>query len=243
MDEYVGRRVRLLHNTETRGGVAFKKGEVMFVTSHWRGRLCLSSERRIAVNGIPIGINQVNRYHVKLIEGPRVIFLDFDGVLNSMDYFKARPPTEGTKAWRECHDLNPAGIRIVNTILKKTGAKIVVSSTWRHGRTAERLQTLLDARGFEGEVIDITPWHYSDKLRGNEIQEWLDLNPCSGYAIIDDDSDMAHLLPKLVKTKFHEGGLTEDHIPEVLRHFGLNRRRHSGGVVTEHVNREFANRP
>lgn len=221
MGEYVGRRVRLLHNTETRGGVAFKKGEVMFVTSHWRGRLCLSSERRLNEAGVPVGINQVNRYHVKLIDGPRVIFLDFDGVLNSMQYFKARPPTEGTKEWRECHDLDPAGIKIVNDILQQTGAKVVVSSTWRHGRTVERLQELLAARGFQGEVIDMTPRIYTPSVRGDEIQEWLDLNPCSGYAIIDDDSDMAHLLPRLVKTKFHGGGLIEEHIHEILRLFGM----------------------
>jgi hypothetical protein len=41
MSEWVGCSVKLLKRMATKGGAVFDKGEVMVVTSHWRGRLSL----------------------------------------------------------------------------------------------------------------------------------------------------------------------------------------------------------
>jgi hypothetical protein len=91
---------------------------------------------------------------------------------------------------------------------------VVVSSTWRHGYTPKGLQLLLEARGFKGKVIDKTPSLW--RARGLEIQAWLDEHhehlSLQGYTcppfpgsveslvILDDDTDMEHWLPRLIRT-------------------------------------------
>ena len=48
--------------------------------------------------------------------------------------------------------------------------------------------------------------------RGLEIQKWLDDNPQGEnvvFVILDDDSDMEHLMDRLVQTD-HEFGLTQE---------------------------------
>ena len=77
---------------------------------------------------------------------------------------------------------------------------IVVSSTWRINKPIEELQDLLINSGFNPEiqVIGKTPVLYQQ--RGMEIQEWINIHNFKGkFIIIDDDSDMCHLLPLLVR--------------------------------------------
>jgi hypothetical protein len=73
--------------------------------------------------------------------------------------------------------------------------------------------------GVKGKLVGMTPdlCHQKGshliveaKERGHEIQAWLDTQNSNveSFVILDDDSDMAHLLSKLVQTKF-EFGLTE----------------------------------
>src|SRR4051812_35357809 len=108
----------------------------------------------------------------------KIIFLDFDGVLNSQLWYKARK----TSQWRPGdHDLSPDSVKLLNVLVKQTGAKVVVSSTWRLNRTVEELQTILDGVGFDGEVIgktvDARVGKYGDSvLRGNEILHWMKEN-------------------------------------------------------------------
>lgn len=98
---------------------------------------------------------------------------------------------------------------------------MVVSSTWRHGRTVEDLQALLNQVGFIGEVIDKTPnimtklnvegsgytvprgceidWWLENKGNFQRInwsqkvqQEYIDKAKVKNYIILDDDSDMLY---------------------------------------------------
>ncbi len=130
----------------------------------------------------------------------KIIFLDFDGVLNSQLWYVS------TKGNRERDDLDKEAIGFLNNLIKKTGAKVVVSSTWRLGRSIQELQDILNRNGFEGEVIDKTKdLRYGDggawSVRGNEIHCWLDENATKfgfsqfdfkHYVIFDDDSDMLY---------------------------------------------------
>ena len=117
-----------------------------------------------------------------------MIFLDIDGVLAPI------------RRWDRYGDLDPACIRVLNEIVARGGADVVVSSTWRHGKTVVELQAILDAEGFTGCVLDKTPAGAPGADRGDEIAAWLAKHAVGGYVIIDDHVDMGPLRTHLVQT-------------------------------------------
>lgn len=175
----------------------------------------------------------------------KVIFLDFDGVLNSSQFMTQEHEAGRLKGSSMMSELiDPKAVALVNEIIKKTGAVVVVSSTWRLGRieidpskpinwetgenlrlkTPKDLEDILKRKGFEGEVIGLTPRLGGKERpqRGDEIQDWMDeyqeeVGPISAFVILDDDSDMVHLTSKLVQTHW-ETGLLPEHVPAVLQH-------------------------
>ena len=118
----------------------------------------------------------------------KVIFLDIDGVLNCEMWYRRRfeelDRTEETGNY-PFYEFDPILIDRLNKIIDNTGAKVVVSSTWRLGRSVTELQELLDRVGFIGEVIDTTPHFIANGTdnddnriaytipRGCEIEWWL----------------------------------------------------------------------
>ncbi len=118
----------------------------------------------------------------------RVIFLDIDGVLAPIH------------RWDRYGDLDPACIRVLNEIVADGGADVVVSSTWRHGKTVAELQDMLETEGFTGCVVDITPTNMPGASRGDEIAAWLAEHAVGAYVIIDDHAVMGELLAHLVLT-------------------------------------------
>jgi hypothetical protein len=118
----------------------------------------------------------------------RVIFLDIDGVLAPI------------RRWDRYGDLDPACIQVLNEIVALGGAVVVVSSTWRYGKTIAELQAMLDAQGFSGLVLDKTPTGAPGSDRGGEIAAWLAEHAVDGYVIIDDHADMGDLRTRLVQT-------------------------------------------
>lgn len=142
----------------------------------------------------------------------KVIFLDIDGVLNSELFYRdkhnttKKPKRASTKSREDYQldNLDPNCISYLNDLIDKTGAKIVISSTWRMGNELDYLTDLLAKRGFKGEVIDYTPiLSHKGMVRGNEIHSWIEDNCeklCGSrlsadfreYVIFDDDSDMLY---------------------------------------------------
>ena len=123
----------------------------------------------------------------------RVIFLDIDGVLAPI------------RRWDRYGDLDPACIQVLNEIVACVRADVVVSSTWRYGKTAAELQAMLQAEGFTGCVIDTTPIGAPGGSRGDEIAAWLAEHDVSGFAIIDDHVDVGALRMHLVQTHSAHG--------------------------------------
>lgn len=135
----------------------------------------------------------------------KIIFLDIDGVLNSQLYYKT-PAGERPVNLGFCGDIDTEAVERLNELIKETGAKVVISSTWRLNRTLEEMQEILNKRGFVGEVIGMTPdmrcgEHGDSILRGNEILAWIkenraivgaDYHDYRHYVIFDDDSDMLY---------------------------------------------------
>ncbi|MCX9024639.1 MAG: HAD domain-containing protein [Candidatus Methanoperedens sp.] len=133
----------------------------------------------------------------------KVLFLDFDGVLNS--YKDRNFGREFSKA--PCENLNTLLERIKDL-------KIVISSAWRHLGLEECKEVLKENGINTDRVIDITGDERGE--RGHQIQCWLDRNPgVTGMAIVDDESDMADLKSKLVKTNGFIG-LTSKHVDEIV---------------------------
>jgi hypothetical protein len=143
----------------------------------------------------------------------KVIFLDVDGVLNHRGSFAPGMPGGSKRIAPEC-------VAQLNHIVAITGASIVVSSTWR--MDPDYIE-VLRAAGVRGRILGKTPNGIHDikggllvgTCRGDEIQEWITANEPDAFVILDDDSDMAHLLPHLVHTSF-DAGLTKEHADEAI---------------------------
>lgn len=132
----------------------------------------------------------------------KVLFLDIDGVVLS-----------GEELWKPENNnryLPPAKIALVKEVCDRTGAIIVVSSTWRF---SDDTHPRLLALGLPVHTDWCTPYGgkvgsiYLGDRRGGEIAAWLHAHPeVSCYAIVDDDSDMlAEQLPRFVQTPFVTG--------------------------------------
>ena len=119
----------------------------------------------------------------------RAVFLDIDGVLAPI------------RTWDRYGDLDPACVEVLNEIVTRGEADVVVSSTWRYGKSVAELQAMLEAQGFTGRVVDKTPTGIPGAGRGDEIAAWLAEHPVSGYVIIDDHADMGGLAGRLVQTQ------------------------------------------
>lgn len=132
----------------------------------------------------------------------KIIFLDIDGVLNSELYHRTIEHNRDivqTRFESQIEDIDPKAMSFLNDLITDTGAKIVVSSTWRKSNTIESLTKIFKARGFVGEIIGFTPSLSGDCVRGNEIYKWIQDNKevlglpyydFNTYIILDDDSDM-----------------------------------------------------
>lgn len=120
----------------------------------------------------------------------KAIFLDIDGVLNVI-------PQGYDKYGGIFHSHLVDNLK---TIIDETGAKIVVSSTWRSGGL-DRMKAMWNDRNLPGEVFDVTPdcydlvndarFEFYDSVdRGHEIEYWLEgRTDIEAYVIIDDDND------------------------------------------------------
>jgi hypothetical protein len=143
----------------------------------------------------------------------KVIFLDFDGVMNHREWCYANTDTYHYKP------INPEAAATLDKLLDQvTGCQIVISSVWRLDGIAKCLKYLRLA-GFNHwrDVMDVTG--SSQFGRGQEISDWLKDRPdVTHYVILDDDAfDMGTQMDKLIHID-RETGLTTDHFPAILKH-------------------------
>ena len=134
----------------------------------------------------------------------KAIFLDFDGVITI-------PPKWYIKADK---------IKYIKRIVDETGAKIIVSSSWRIDTVEETRKNIVykEKRCPRNKMLywlidniyDVTPWVGLGNGRGGEIQQWLNDHPeFDNYVILDDDGDMwDSQMYHFVQTNY-EDGITE----------------------------------
>lgn len=146
----------------------------------------------------------------------KVLFLDIDGVLNSEEDYREYSLKNGRPAPIEFY--TDAKARMISDICTRTGANIVLSSTWRKGLTLEKGAILFERLGLPAVLVGFTPDFSSEGSppRGQEIKYFVENHTLpeeiEKFAVIDDDSDAGQSLPsggKFFQTTFGKG-ITEE---------------------------------
>lgn len=154
----------------------------------------------------------------------KIIFLDIDGVLNSIDYF------EQTKYCKGYTEIDPEKVKLLKEIVDRTDAEIVLSSTWRDLGKRENepehpMYTYLTdtLKEYGMEIVDHTPYICQDMPK--EIKAWIDAQPDKDIRFISLGDDYPqHEYDKygigdcLVKTSYYEknGGLRKEHVKKAI---------------------------
>lgn len=118
----------------------------------------------------------------------KIIFLDFNGVLDTYD---------------NMDELNPENLKRLKRIADECDAKIVISSSlknsyYKTGQFSKKLTQIVKELQEVGiEVIGITP---QANTRQEEIELYLENHPeVQQFCILDDDYEMERLKDHLVK--------------------------------------------
>ncbi len=142
----------------------------------------------------------------------KVLFLDFDDVLNTSETLERGELFES------------ANVEALNAILDNNDVSIVVTSMWRIGATCQELERILVEAGVHAadRVIGVTPC-LENCQRGAEIRAWLKQapEPVMGFVIIDDRSDMETCRRHLVRTD-PRFGLVHSQIDEVVDRLAID---------------------
>lgn len=171
----------------------------------------------------------------------KYIFLDFDGILNSIRTVVADQKLNHALAAKRTllvsgeidTGFDPIAVALIHRLATITNSKIVISSSWRYTFGLEDLRKMFYGHGWENAdelIIGMTP--RSDRgHRGTEIKMWLDShakNPCE-YVIIDDSTDMTDYQKEhhFVKIDDVEGFLFRDYIRclEILKYDDIESER------------------
>lgn len=160
-----------------------------------------------------------------------IIFLDIDGVLNSLPYFES---IKGVK-YDKYNEISDFHLKKLSEIYYKCNAHIVLSSTWRELDDPsdincypmyEYLSKSLDKYGMK--IISKTP--VINMNRPLEIVTWLNNRTDKeiiNFVSLDDDFSVEDyerygIADKLIRTKFfcndiYEGGLQQEHVDKAIR--------------------------
>lgn len=134
----------------------------------------------------------------------RVVFVDFDGVLNT-PFMKN---DEKISCGEDDILNNSHAISNLNVLCKRSDLEVVVSSSWRT-KGIQKIREILYNSGLDKEikVQGLTPFFDYSTFRGKEIDAYLKDRPSiTDYLILDDDSDFNEEQKEhLVKCNSHYG--------------------------------------
>ena len=156
----------------------------------------------------------------------KIVFLDIDGVLNSMNYFDSIP--RGVLY----QEIDKTKVELLKQIIDQTQAEIVLSSTWRglkdmgemnqpHPMYTYLVETLAK---YGLSIMSHTP--IVGEKRPLEIYTWLNsrADTIEAFVILDDDwSYKAYkkygLESHLIKTSFYgeKGGLQPEDVEQAIK--------------------------
>ena len=143
----------------------------------------------------------------------KIIFLDFDGVI-----------TTYASKW----EIDNEKCLLVKKICDETGAKIVISSSWRYSTVEKTINAYkLHDWILTPYIIDVTEnlsmsigWDLLSYFpqRGLEISEYINKHELiQNYIILDDDSDMLYIQKDhFIKTDTYKG-LSEENVKQAIQ--------------------------
>lgn len=148
-----------------------------------------------------------------------VLFLDIDGVLNSEFYYE--------HCRKQDSDIDDYKVMLIANLVKQFNLRIVLTSSWRESNIVETKKRLIEK---EPSLASLVPYmidqtrRREDRVRGYEIQDWINHNKqhINKYVIIDDDDfDILEVQkPNLIKVNNYFGVMTSDIIPRIFEILG-----------------------
>ena len=136
----------------------------------------------------------------------KVLFLDFDGVLNTEKY-QTMLRVEGYPRWDDFGQLfDPEAVENLKMVLDAVpGVLLVINSSWKL-EGLDRMKELWRVRCLPGKIHSCTPDYVPDLMnidlenydniamlagKGNEVKQWIEENAPEGcqYVIFDDMPD------------------------------------------------------
>lgn len=146
----------------------------------------------------------------------KVIFLDFDGVLNSERYVK--------NSGQFGVIIDPDRMILLRQIVDATGAKIVLSTSWReHWDKASEgcdqigLQINATFGEYELNIFDKTP--EINLRREQQIECWLAEQPdVDNFVVLDDEFlSSPFLTGHFIKTANFRDGIDEENVADTIK--------------------------
>ena len=161
-----------------------------------------------------------------------IVFLDVDGEL-----------TYSTYRNEDTEDIDIEKVKLVKKICDNTGAKVVISSSWRlHDVSYNKLVDILSNNGVDvigktiyiaEEFLDNVPewiiqtnvedYDFNIKFgtgRAAEIQQWINEHDVENFVILDDE-DWAWSEYKYdkhwVQSSWFDGGLKNEHVEQAIK--------------------------
>ena len=146
----------------------------------------------------------------------KVIFLDFDGVLNSEKFV------------RNCMGygviIDSSRMTLLKQIIDATNARIILSTSWRehwdvNKEYCDETGLYIDElfKEYELEIFDKTPKLRTD--RESEIKSWLDEHKSTKNFVVLDDAFLSadFLNGHFVKTSNYRDGLDEQNVKDAIK--------------------------
>ena len=151
----------------------------------------------------------------------KVIFLDVDGVLNCGE----------SRSRCGCFiGIDDSRVKLLKQIVDRTGAKIVLVSTWKFGwepiykNQNDSGARYLDRKMKKQKLSILDKTYDRGWNRGWGINQYLEQHPGIEEWIILDDEDFEYeeegVLHRLIQTSFYNDGLTQEHVEKAVAALG-----------------------
>jgi len=171
----------------------------------------------------------------------RVVFLDFDGVLNDEDWNASarKQPLDAIQQefpnylggmLEDLQFLDPSKVARLSGLVERADASIVLSTSWAWKEPVPYLASILYDRGLRSpervigavvtEGIDADTYHRT--TRAEAVLAWLKRVPVKQWVAIDDEDMTRALGERFIRTDMYGGGLTDEHVSRALKLLGVD---------------------